>query len=259
MTAVRTPPPRRRRWLPRRARWRWLEIAFWVAALRRHLAVSRQASDAQRDRDPRPCSRCRSISPGLCRHRLARPRAPSSASAPIPRACSPSTASSASRCWPAVRRRWRGGVGYVTSFLVLRGSDLTRLMVTLGVALICAKLANRYGLAHRRRRRPAGRRHRSRCSGLFVSISTATPPTSIAWACCSSVRAGARIVYSPFGLSLRAIKGNPLRAAAIGIPVKRRLARSIPRRGLCRHRRRAAGPDHAFVSLDCSRSIARPT
>jgi len=32
-----------------------------------------------------------------------------------------------------------------------------------------------------------------------------------------------RIVHSPFGLSLRAIKNNPLRAAAIGIPVNRRL------------------------------------
>ena len=32
-----------------------------------------------------------------------------------------------------------------------------------------------------------------------------------------------RIVYSPFGLSLRSVKGNPLRASAIGIPVKWRL------------------------------------
>ena len=32
-----------------------------------------------------------------------------------------------------------------------------------------------------------------------------------------------RIVHSPFGLSLRAIRNNPLRAAAIGIPVNRRL------------------------------------
>jgi branched-chain amino acid transport system permease protein len=30
-------------------------------------------------------------------------------------------------------------------------------------------------------------------------------------------------VHSPFGLSLRAIRNNPLRAAAIGIPVNRRL------------------------------------
>jgi len=32
-----------------------------------------------------------------------------------------------------------------------------------------------------------------------------------------------RIVHSPFGLSLRAIRNNPLRAAAMGIPVNRRL------------------------------------
>ena len=32
-----------------------------------------------------------------------------------------------------------------------------------------------------------------------------------------------RIVHSPFGLSLRSIKGNPLRAAAVGIPVNGRL------------------------------------
>ena len=32
-----------------------------------------------------------------------------------------------------------------------------------------------------------------------------------------------RIVHSPFGLSLLSIKGNPLRAAAVGIPVNRRL------------------------------------
>jgi branched-chain amino acid transport system permease protein len=32
-----------------------------------------------------------------------------------------------------------------------------------------------------------------------------------------------RLVYSPFGLSLLAIKGNPLRASTIGIPVNARL------------------------------------
>src|SRR5690606_37137026 len=32
-----------------------------------------------------------------------------------------------------------------------------------------------------------------------------------------------RIFYSPFGLSLQAVKGNPLRARAIGVPVSRRL------------------------------------
>ena len=32
----------------------------------------------------------------------------------------------------------------MTSFLVLRGSDLTRLMVTLGVALMLREIANRF-------------------------------------------------------------------------------------------------------------------
>ena len=34
-------------------------------------------------------------------------------------------------------------LGFLTSFLILRGSDLTRLMVTLGVALILYELANK--------------------------------------------------------------------------------------------------------------------
>ena len=67
---------------------------------------------------------------------------PSSASAPTPPACSPSTS-------PAIRwRAWRlpsrvaAVLGLLTSFLVLRGSDLTRLMVTLGVALVLGEIAN---------------------------------------------------------------------------------------------------------------------
>ena len=52
-------------------------------------------------------------------------------------------------------------VGFVTSFLVLRGSDLTRLMVTLGVALDPERTRQPQRLAHRRRRRLAGRRHQA--------------------------------------------------------------------------------------------------
>src|SRR5690348_10390428 len=35
-------------------------------------------------------------------------------------------------------------VGFATSFLVLRGSDLTRLMVTFGVALMLGEIANKF-------------------------------------------------------------------------------------------------------------------
>src|SRR4030095_12708066 len=38
-----------------------------------------------------------------------------------------------------------------------------------------------------------------------------------------------RVVYSPFGLSLRAVKGNPLRASSISISVNARLVAIYPR------------------------------
>jgi branched-chain amino acid transport system permease protein len=115
------------------------------------------------------------------------------------------------------------GLGFVTSFLVLRGSDLTRLMVTLGVSLMLGEVANRYSdltggadglqgveiapLLGRFRFDLYGHNGYVYClSVLFVCFVLAR-----------------RIVYSPFGLSLRSLKGNPLRASAIGIPVKWRL------------------------------------
>ncbi len=114
-------------------------------------------------------------------------------------------------------------LGFVTSFLVLRGSDLTRLMVTLGVALMLGEVANRYsnitggadGLQGVEIAPILGRwnfdlyGHNGYVYCLIVLF-----------VCFVIAR---RIVYSPFGLSLRSLKGNALRAAAIGIPVKWRL------------------------------------
>ena len=114
-------------------------------------------------------------------------------------------------------------LGFVTSFLVLRGSDLTRLMVTLGVALMLGELANRF----------------SNITGGADGLQGVTVAPIfglfrfdmfghtgyiyclvVLFVCFLIAR---RIVYSPFGLSLRSLKGNPLRASAIGIPVNRRL------------------------------------
>ena len=114
-------------------------------------------------------------------------------------------------------------LGFVTSFLVLRGSDLTRLMVTLGVALMLGELANRFsnitggadGLQGINIAPIFGRFRFDMFghTGYVYSL-------AVLFVCFVIAR---RIVYSPFGLSLRALKGNPLRAAAIGIPVNRRL------------------------------------
>jgi len=114
-------------------------------------------------------------------------------------------------------------LGFATSFLVIRGVDLTRLMVTLGIALLLEALAERFsnitggtdGLQGIEMQPILGAIPFDMFgkAGFFYSLAVLFVLFLLA----------RRIVHSPFGLSLRAIKNNPLRAAAIGIPVNRRL------------------------------------
>ena len=114
-------------------------------------------------------------------------------------------------------------LGFLTSFLVIRGADLTRLMVTLGIALLLEALAERFsditggtdGLQGIEMQPILGLFAFDIFGkvGFFYSLAVLFLLFLLA----------RRIVHSPFGLSLRAIRNNPLRAAAIGIPVNRRL------------------------------------
>ena len=114
-------------------------------------------------------------------------------------------------------------LGFLTSFLVIRGVDLTRLMVTLGIALLLEALAERFsnitggtdGLQGIEMQPILGLFAFDMFgkAGFFYSLGVLFVLFLLA----------RRIVHSPFGLSLRAIRNNPLRAAAIGIPVNRRL------------------------------------
>ena len=114
-------------------------------------------------------------------------------------------------------------LGFATSFLVLRGADLTRLMVTLGVALVLGEVANRWasltggadGLQGVTMGPLLGRFE-------FDLYGTTAYAYSLAVLFVLFVLAR-RVVNSPFGLSLLSIRDNPLRARAIGIPVKWRL------------------------------------
>ena len=114
-------------------------------------------------------------------------------------------------------------LGFVTSFLVLRGVDLARLMVTLGVALVLGEIANQTGWLT------------GGADGLqgvtiapilgrfeFDIFGTTAFAYSLAVTFVLFVFAR-RLVVSPFGLSLTAIRDNPLRARAVGIPLNRRL------------------------------------
>jgi branched-chain amino acid transport system permease protein len=106
---------------------------------------------------------------------------------------------------------------------VLRGSDLTRLMVTLGVALMLRELANRYdgltggadGLQGITMAPVLGRFAFDIGGHVGYAYSLA-----VLFALFLVAR---RIVHSPFGLALASIKSNPQRSAAIGIPVNHRL------------------------------------
>jgi branched-chain amino acid transport system permease protein len=114
-------------------------------------------------------------------------------------------------------------LGFVTSFLVLRGSDLTRIMVTLGVALVLREVANRYAWLTGGADGLQGVEMKP-LLGLFRFDMFGH--TAYAYALVVlfvMFLLARRIVHSPFGLSLLSIKGNPLRSAAVGIPVNRRL------------------------------------
>ena len=114
-------------------------------------------------------------------------------------------------------------VGFLTSFLVIRGVDLTRLMVTLGIALLLEALAERFsditggsdGLQGIEMQPILGLFAFDMFGkvGFFYALIVLFVLFLLA----------RRIVHSPFGLSLRAIRNNPLRAAAIGVPINRRL------------------------------------
>jgi branched-chain amino acid transport system permease protein len=114
-------------------------------------------------------------------------------------------------------------LGFLTSFLVIRGVDLTRLMVTLGIALLLEALAERFSDVTGGTDGLQGIEMQPILklfafdmfgkTGFFYSLAVTFLLFLLA----------RRIVHSPFGLSLRSIRNNPLRAAAIGIPVNKRL------------------------------------
>src|SRR6186997_1983755 len=111
--------------------------------------------------------------------------------------------------------------GFATGFLVVRGSDLARLMVTMGIALMLYEAANQLpsitggadglsGVAM------------GKLFGLFAFDLAGT--TAYVYSLCvlfALFVVARRIVASPFGLSLRAVRENARRMPAIGAPVTR--------------------------------------
>ena len=114
-------------------------------------------------------------------------------------------------------------LGFIASFSILRGSDLTRLMVTLGAALILLELGNKLdwltggtdgiqGLTIA----PVLGRFEFGFDGRTASYFSLT--LLLVFFLISRV-----IVNSPFGATLKSVRDNRLRAMAIGVPVHARL------------------------------------
>jgi branched-chain amino acid transport system permease protein len=114
-------------------------------------------------------------------------------------------------------------VGFLVSFLVVRGGDLARLMVTLGIGQLVYEAANKAasvtggvdGLGGVAMGKLLGRFPfdlEGRAAWVYSFV--------VLFACLALAR---RLVSSPFGLSLRGIRENARRMPALGAPVRQRL------------------------------------
>jgi branched-chain amino acid transport system permease protein len=115
-------------------------------------------------------------------------------------------------------------LGLLTSPLVLRGTDLTRIMVTLGVSLILFELANRFDHWTGGADGLQGVVIKPLLGTFSFGLSGVNAYGYSLTVLFLLFLAARRIVHSPFGYSLEAIRDNRTRAVAIGIPVNRRLA-----------------------------------
>ncbi len=115
-------------------------------------------------------------------------------------------------------------LGAVCSLTILRGTDLTRLMVTLGVALILLELANKLDWLTG----GADGLQGVTMGPLLGRFEFDLYGRTAAWYSMTVLLVffvlARRLVHSPFGATLKAIRDNRLRAMAIGIPVSARLS-----------------------------------
>ena len=115
-------------------------------------------------------------------------------------------------------------LGALCSLTIIRGSDLTRLMVTLGMGLILYELANKLdwltGGADGLQGVVMGK--------LLGQFDFDLAGKTAAWYSLTVLLilfvVLRRLVNSPFGATLKAVRDNRLRAQSIGIPVTQRIA-----------------------------------
>ena len=115
-------------------------------------------------------------------------------------------------------------LGAACSFTIMRGSDLTRLMVTLGVGLILLELANKLDWLTGGADGLQGVVMGPLLGKFEFDLSGRTAAYYSLTVLLALFLLLRRVVHSPFGATLKAIRDNRLRAMAIGIPVNAKLA-----------------------------------
>ncbi|MCC2634900.1 MAG: amino acid/amide transporter rane protein 2, family [Ramlibacter sp.] len=114
-------------------------------------------------------------------------------------------------------------LGLLASFTVLRGSDLTRLMVTLGVALLLLELANKLDWLTGGTDGIQGLMFAPVLGKFEFDLAGHTASYYSLAVLLVLFLLARRLVNSPFGGTLKTIRDNRLRAVSIGVPVHARL------------------------------------
>ena len=117
-------------------------------------------------------------------------------------------------------------LGVVTSPMIVRGTDLTRLMVTMGVALVLMELANKFDQITGGADGLQGVVMGPLLGQFEFDLAARTASfysVAVLFVAFVVLR---RIVHSPFGVSLQALRDNRLRLSSMGLSVQGRLAAS---------------------------------
>jgi branched-chain amino acid transport system permease protein len=116
-----------------------------------------------------------------------------------------------------------GALGHALSWLVVRGADLTRLMITLAVCVLLAELANRLSFLTGGSDGLQGITIAPVLGRFEFDLYGQTTFVYAYTVVLLLFLVLRRIVHSPFGLSLRGIHDNSKRMLAVGSPVPSRL------------------------------------
>lgn len=115
-------------------------------------------------------------------------------------------------------------LGALTSPMIVRGTDLTRLMVTIGIALVLYELANQFGEITGGADGLQGVVIGPLLGRFEFDLGARTASFYSIAVLFVAFYLSRRLVHSPLGLSLQAMRDNRLRVSAIGLSVPGRLA-----------------------------------